>query len=85
MLHKSFYDKKNINIGFVTPYVHKKKGIAECYYRILAIMKGSLLIETRLPVNFWAESIDTIIYLYYYNVVARVPAYRTFVIPISPT
>lgn len=37
----------------------KKNRMAEKYWRTLAIMKYSLLIDNSLPVNFWAELMDT--------------------------
>ena len=60
---KSFCNKRGINIGYTALYVHKKNSIAEQCWRTLAIMKDSLLIDSRLLVNFWAEVIDTSNYL----------------------
>ena len=60
---KSFCNEKGITIGYVAPYMHKENGIAERCWRILATMKNLPLIDSGLPVNFWAEVIDTANYL----------------------
>lgn len=60
---KSFCEDRNITIGYVVPYMHKENGIAGRCWRTLAIMKDSLLIDSGLPVNFWAEAMDTTNYL----------------------
>lgn len=43
--------------------MHKENGIAEQCLTNLAIMKGSLLINSGLLVNLWVEAIDTVKYL----------------------
>ena len=53
---KSFCNEKGITIGYATPYMHKGNGIAEQYWKTLATIKDLLLIDSGLPVNFWAEA-----------------------------
>ena len=43
--------------------MHEKNGIAEQCWRTLATIKDLLLIDSGLPVNFWAEAMDTANYL----------------------
>ena len=43
--------------------MHKENGIAERCWRTLAQMKDSLLIDSGLPTQFWAEAMDTANYL----------------------
>lgn len=47
----------------MAPYIYKENSIAKRCWRILAMMKDSLLIDSGLPVNFQAEAIDTSNYL----------------------
>ena len=43
--------------------MHKENNIVERCWRTLATIKDSLLIDSGLPVNFWAEAMDTANYL----------------------
>ena len=43
--------------------MHEENGIAKQCWRTLATIKDSLLIDSSLPVNFWAEAMDTTNYL----------------------
>ena len=43
--------------------MHKKNEIVEQYWRTLTQMKDSLLIDSKLPNQFWAEAMDTTNYL----------------------
>ena len=56
---KRFCEDSDITIGYAALYIHKKNGIAERCWRTLATMKDLLLIDSGLPVNFWAEAMDT--------------------------
>ena len=60
---KSFCNEKGIIIGYAAPYMHKENGIIERCWKTLATMKDLLLIDSGLPVNFWAEAMDTANYL----------------------
>ena len=60
---KSFCKERSITIGYAAPYIHEENGIAEQCWRTLAIIKNLLLINSSLPVNFWAEAMDTANYL----------------------
>ncbi len=43
--------------------MHEENGIAERCWRTLSTMKDSLLIDSGLPLNFWAKAMDTSNYL----------------------
>lgn len=60
---KGFCDERSITIGYAAPYIHEENGIAERYWRTLTTMKDSLLVDSGLPVNFWADAMDTANYL----------------------
>lgn len=56
--------KKNITISYAKSYMYEENGIAKEYQKILATMKDSLLINNKLPVNFWMEAMNNVNYLY---------------------
>lgn len=60
---KLYCQEKNIKIGYAAPYIDQKNEISEKCWRILAIIKDVLLINSRLSVNFWAKAINTLNYL----------------------
>lgn len=60
---KTFCEGKGIPIKYVAPYMHEENGIAERSWRTIATMKDSLLIDSGLPVEFWADAMDTANYL----------------------
>ena len=60
---KSFCKERSITIGYATPYMHEENEIAKRCLRTLATMKNSLLINSGLPINFWAKAMDTANYL----------------------
>lgn len=60
---KSFCNKKGIMISYAAPYMHEENEIAEQCWRTFAIIKDSLLINSGLPINFWAKEMDTGNYL----------------------
>ena len=60
---QSFCQERGINIGYAVPYIHEENGIAERCWRTLTQMKDSLLIDSGLPTQFWAEAMDTANYL----------------------
>ena len=60
---QSFCQERGIKIGYAAPYMHEENGIAERCWRTLAQMKDSLLIDSGLPTQFWAEAMDTANYL----------------------
>ncbi len=43
--------------------MHEENGLAERRWRIIVTMKDSLLLDSGLPLNFWAEAMDTANYL----------------------
>lgn len=60
---KEFCNQRGIAIKYASPYVHEETGLAERGWKILATMKDSLLIDSGLPNNFWAEAMETANYL----------------------
>lgn len=60
---KNFCKKKSIIISYMAPYMYDENKIAKPYWRTLATMKDSLLIDSNLLVNFWVEIMDTTNYL----------------------
>ena len=60
---KDICDKKGISIKYATTYMHEKNGLAEQGWKIVVTIKDSLLIDSRLPLKFWAEAMDTANYL----------------------
>lgn len=60
---KLYCQKRNIKIGYVAPYIYKKNVMAEKCWRMLTIMKDVLLINSGIPVSFWAKAIDISNYL----------------------
>lgn len=60
---KDFCDKKGITIKYAAPYMHEENGIAERGWKTIVMMKDSLLINSGLPLNFWAEAMETANYL----------------------
>ena len=61
--HKGFCNEKSIIIGYTLPYIHEENSITEQYWRTLATIKDSLLINTSLLIKFWAETMDISNYL----------------------
>lgn len=44
--------EKNIKIGYAIPYMHEENGMAKRYWKILAIIKDILLIDSSFSFNF---------------------------------
>ena len=49
---KNSCKKKSMTIGYIAPYIYKENRIAERFGRILATIKGSILINSSRLVNF---------------------------------
>lgn len=62
---KDFCYKKKIIIKYIAPYIHEENGLAERGWKTIIIMNDFLLVNSRLPFNFWAEAMDTANYLQY--------------------
>lgn len=56
-------EKQGIAIRYAAPYVNKENGLAERGWRTIVTMKDSLLIDSGLPNDFWAETVGTANYL----------------------
>lgn len=60
---RSFCEKRGIEIKYAAPYVHEENGLAERGWRTIVTMKDSMLIDSGLPNDFWAEAMETANYL----------------------
>lgn len=60
---KTYYQQQDIAIEYVTFYLYEDNGLVERGRKILITKKDSLLIDSSLPNNFWAEAIETANYL----------------------
>ncbi len=60
---RSICKKRSIVIRYAAPYVHKENRLAERGWRTIVIMKDSMLIDSGLSNDFWAEAIETANYL----------------------
>lgn len=60
---KDICDRKDIIIKYAAPYMHEENGLAERGWRTVVTMKDSLLIDSGLPLEFWAEAMETANYL----------------------
>lgn len=60
---KLYCQKRSIKIRYAAPYIHEKNKMAKRCWRILAIIKNALLINSGFLVNFWAEAMDISNYL----------------------
>ncbi len=60
---KPFCEKRGIVIRYAAPYVHEENGLAERGWRTIVTMKDSMLIDSGLPNDFWAEAMETANYL----------------------
>ena len=58
-----FCEKRGIAIKYAAPYMHEENGLAERGWRTIVTMKDSMLIDSGLPNNFWAEAMETASYL----------------------
>lgn len=60
---RSFCKKRGIAIKYAAPYVHEENGLTERGWRTIVTMKDSMLIDSGLPNDFWAEAMETANYL----------------------
>ena len=60
---QSFCEEQEIKISYAATYMHEENGIAEQCCITLAQIKDSLLINSKLTNQFWAEAINTANYL----------------------
>ena len=60
---RDFCKERGIQIRYATPYLHEENGLAEQGWRTLVTMKDALLIDSELPIDFWAEAMETANYL----------------------
>ena len=60
---KNICKKKDITIKYVTSYMHQENGFMKQGWKIIVIIKDLLLVNNGLPIEFWAEAMDTTNYL----------------------
>lgn len=60
---KDFCKKKGITFKYAALYMPEKNGIAEQRWRTIISMKDFFLINSGLPLDFWAKAMDTTNYL----------------------
>ena len=60
---QTFYEKRGISIKYTALYVHEENRLAEREWCIIITMKNSMLINSGLPNEFWAEAMETANYL----------------------
>lgn len=60
---KLYSQKRSIKIEYAAPYMHRKNKMTKRCWKNLATMKDALLIDNGLPMNFWAEAMNTSNYL----------------------
>ncbi len=58
-----FCEKRRIALKYAASYMHEENGLAERGWRIIVTMKDSHLLDSGLPLDFWAEAMDTANYL----------------------
>ena len=60
---KAYCQQRGIVIKYTILYLYKENSLIERGWKILIIMKDSLLIDSGLYNTFWAETIETANYL----------------------
>lgn len=60
---KQYCQQRGIAIKYITLYLNKQNSFAKKGWKILVIMKNSLLINIGLSSNFWAKAIEIANYL----------------------
>lgn len=60
---RDFCNKKGLILKYVTSYIHKENDIAEKGRQIIVTMKDLLLLDSKLPLDFWTKAMDTANYL----------------------
>lgn len=60
---RSFCEKKSIALKYAALYMYEENGLAKRGWQTIVTMKDSLLLDSGLPLDFWAEAMDTANYL----------------------
>lgn len=58
-----FCEKRGIALKYVAPCMHEENELAKRGWRTIVTMKDLLLLDSGLPLDFWAEAMDTASYL----------------------
>ena len=62
-LFKTFCEEKGISHQFTNPYSPQQNGVSERMNRTIVESARSLLYHAKLPLTFWAEAVNTAVYL----------------------
>lgn len=60
---KDFCKERGIQVRYATPYLHEENDLAERGWRTLVTIKDAILLDSGLPIDFWAEAMETANYL----------------------
>ena len=60
---KGICKKKGIMIKYIAPYIYEENRLMEQGWKTIVTMKNSLLVDSSLPLEFWAKAMDTANYL----------------------
>jgi len=59
---ESYRDEQGLEFEFTIPYAHQQNGVAERSMRIILDRTRTALAESGLPVNYWADAVQTMVY-----------------------
>lgn len=60
---KDICEQKGIAIKYAAPYMHDENKMAKRGWKTVVTMKDSLLVDSGLPLKFWAKAMDTANYI----------------------
>ena len=60
---KEFWKKKGIQHQYTISYAPEQNVVADCFHRTIAENLRAMLYHAKLPKTFWAEAINTALYL----------------------
>ena len=56
---RTFCEKRGITIKYAAQYIHEENRLAKRGWRTIVTIKDAMLIDSRLPNDFWAEAMET--------------------------